>query len=507
MFMKRNKQDDGPDEVYGSKQMRTPAPTEFIPKERTAPEVAYRLVKDETFSQTQPRLNLATFVTTYMDDHATRLMNEAINVNYIDETEYPRIAVMSGRCINIIANLWNTPEKGPWKTGALGIGSSEACMLGGVAAWLRWRRRRQQAGKPCDKPNLVMSAAYQVVWEKFCQLWQIELRTVPLTPESPTLDVAKALDLCDENTICVVPIVGVTWSGLDDDVEALDKALDAFNRRTGYDIPIHVDAASGGFLLPFLEPRKRWDFRLRWVCSISTSGHKFGLVYPGLGWVVWRDRSYLPDEMAFSVNYLGAEITQVGLNFSRPAAQVLGQYYNFIRLGFEGYREVHRNSLEVARYCHDEIGRMKCFANYSDGVTNPIFIWHLDPAYEKTARWTLFDLQAALQQSGWMVPAYTMPRDIEQMIVMRIVVRQGMSCDMADMLLADIRNAVAEFEQLEYPTQSRLKFERSEHQTSRIFSHTGHCSSAECHPHGKRAAGEAPVRAKSAQREPMGEKA
>ena len=507
MFMKGNRHDESPAEIFGTKEMRSPAPTEFIPKERTAPEVAYQLVKDETFSQTQPRLNLATFVTTYMDDYATRLMNEAINVNYIDETEYPRIAVMSGRCINIIANLWNTPEKGPWKTGALGIGSSEACMLGGVAAWLRWRKRRQQAHKPCDRPNLVMSAAYQVVWEKFCQLWQIELRTVPLTPQSPTLDVDRALELCDENTICVVPIMGVTWSGLDDDVEALDKALDAFNRRTGYEIPIHVDAASGGFLLPFLNPHKRWDFRLKWVCSISTSGHKFGLVYPGLGWTVWRDRSYLPDEMAFSVNYLGAEITQVGLNFSRPAAQVLGQYYNFIRLGFEGYREVQQNSLDVARYCHQAIGRMKCFANYSDEVTNPIFIWHLDPDYEKRARWTLFDLQAALQQSGWMVPAYTMPRDIEQMIVMRIVVRQGMSRDMADMLLADIRNAVAEFEKLEYPTQSRLKFERNEHQVSRIFTHTGHCRSAQCHAQDAPAAEGAHAGKGSTQREAVHEKA
>ena len=458
-------------DVFGTREMRSPAPTEFIPKGKTAPEVAYQMVKDETYPQTQPRLNLATFVTTYMDDYATRLMNEAINVNYIDETEYPRVAVMCGRCINIIANLWNTPEKAEWKAGAVGIGSSEACMLGGVAAWLRWRRRRQQAGKPCDKPNLVMSAAYQVVWEKFCQLWQIELRTVPLTPESPTLDVAKALDLCDENTICVVPIVGVTWSGLDDDVEALDKALDAFNRRTGYDIPIHVDAASGGFLLPFLEPRKRWDFRLRWVCSISTSGHKFGLVYPGLGWVVWRDRSYLPDEMAFSVNYLGAEITQVGLNFSRPAAQVLGQYYNFIRLGFEGYREVHRNSLEVARYCHDEIGKMKCFTNYADKLENPLFIWYMNPEYDKTAKWTLYDLQATLQQSGWMVPAYTLPKDLDDVVVMRIVARQGMSRDMADMLLSDIRNAVAEFEKLQYPTQSRLKYEKQEQQYGKVFTH------------------------------------
>lgn len=458
-------------DIYGSKEMRSPAPTEFIPEHKTSPEIAYQLVKDETYPQTQPRLNLATFVTTYMDDYATRLMNEAINVNYIDETEYPRVAVMCGRCLNIVANLWNTPEKAEWKTGALGIGSSEACMLGGVAAWLRWRHRRKAAGKPFDKPNLVMSAGFQVVWEKFCQLWQIELRTVPLTLEHITLDPKQALDMCDENTICIVPIAGVTWTGLDDDIEGLDAALDAYNQKTGYEIPIHVDAASGGFILPFLKPEKKWDFRLKWVLSISTSGHKYGLVYPGLGWVVWKDKKYLPEEMSFSVNYLGANITQVGLNFSRPAAQILGQYYNFIRLGFEGYKEIQQNSMDVAQYCHDEIGKMKCFKNYSDEVVNPLFIWMMNPEYDKTAKWTLFDLQAKLQQSGWMVPAYTMPKNIDNLVVMRIVVRQGMSRDMADMLMSDIRNAVTEFEQLEYPTASRIKYEKQEKQTGKVFTH------------------------------------
>jgi len=453
--------------VFGSKQMRESAPSEFIPKHKTPAVIAYQTVKDETFPQTQPRLNLATFVTTYMDDYGTRLMNEAVGINYIDETEYPRVAVMCGRCINMVANMWNSPEKSEWKTGAVGIGSSEACMLGGVAAWLRWRERRKAEGKPCDKPNLVMSTAYQVVWEKFCQLWQIEMRTVPITHKNPTLDIDKAIEMCDENTICIVPIEGVTWTGMNDDVEALDKALDEFNARTGYDIPIHVDAASGGFILPFLNPKKKWDFRLKWVYSISTSGHKYGLVYPGLGWIVWKDKKYLPKEMSFSVNYLGANISQVGLNFSRPAAQILAQYYNFIHLGEEGYREIHSNSMSIAEYCHEQIGQMPCFKNYSDKLDNPLFIWMLDPEYDLKAKWTLFDLQDKLMQRGWMVPAYTMPKDIEDMVVMRIVVRQGMSRDMADMLVNDIKDAVAELESLEYPTTSRI----SENKKGRVFTH------------------------------------
>ena len=457
--------------VYGSEEMLRPAPTMTIPEHPTTPEIAYRMVKDETYAETQPRLNLATFVTTYMDEHATRLMNEAVSMNYIDQTEYPRVAVMASRCINILANLWNTPEKGDSKTGALGIGSSEACMLGGVAAWLRWRKRRISEGKPYDKPNLVMSTGMQVVWEKFCQLWQIELRQVPLTRENRTLCPKEAIKHCDENTICIVPIAGVTWTGLNDDIEALDKELDAYNKATGHNIPIHVDAASGGFILPFISPKTKWDFRLKWVASISTSGHKFGLVYPGLGWVIWRDKSYLPEEMSFSVNYLGAEVTQVGLNFSRPAAQVLGQYYNFIRLGWEGYHDIQNNSMEIARYCHERIGAMACFENYSKDVVNPLFVWSLNEEYERTAKWTLYDLQAALQQSGWMVPAYSLPKDIEDITVMRIVVRQGMSRDMADMLLKDIANAVAEFEKLQYPTQSRLQWEAQEKQHGKVFTH------------------------------------
>lgn len=406
---------DAKTSIFGSNEMLKPSPVDRIPDAPTTPEIAYQMVKDETFAQTQPRLNLATFVTTYMDDYATKLMNEAININYIDETEYPRIAVMNAKCINIMANLWNSPEEEKWKSGALAIGSSEACMLGGVAAWLRWRKKRQAEGKPTDKPNFVISSGFQVVWEKFAQLWQIEMREVPLTLEKTTLDPVEALKMCDENTICIVPIEGVTWTGLNDDVETLDKALDEFNKKTGYDIPIHVDAASGGFILPFLDPHKKWDFRLKWVLSISTSGHKFGLVYPGLGWVVWKDKKYLPDE----------------------------------------------------------IGKMAPFVNYSDHVENPLFIWYMKPDYAKTAKWTLYDLQDKLKQGGWMVPAYTLPENIQNYVVMRIVVRQGFSRDMADMLLNDIRDAVASLEKLEYPTNTRIAQDKNIEVKGSVFTHTG----------------------------------
>jgi glutamate decarboxylase len=457
--------------VFASERVLKPSPEDVIPQHPTPAEIAYQMVKEETYPQTNPMLNLATFVTTYMDEYATKLMNEAININYIDETEYPRVAVMNGKCINILANLWNTPEKRKWKTGAVGIGSSEACMLGGIAAWLRWKKRRIAQGKPYDKPNFVISTGMQVVWEKFSQLWQVEMRQVPITRDHITLDPHLALQYCDENTICIVPIQGVTWTGLNDDVEELNDALDEYNAKTGYEIPIHVDAASGGFILPFLDPHKKWDFRLKWVLSISTSGHKYGLVYPGLGWVIWKDREYLPDDMNFSVNYLGAEISQVGLNFSRPGAQILGQYYNYIRLGFEGYKAIQHNCLEIAKYIWGEIAKFPQFHNYAKEVVNPLFIWHLDEEYDKSAKWTLYDLQDKLKQSGWMIPAYTLPKSLEDIVVMRVVVKQGFTRDMADMMLADMKAAVAELEQLKFPTTSRIAYEKQEQQKGKVFTH------------------------------------
>ncbi len=458
--------------IFSAPAMKRSMPVSELNKEPISPEVAYEMIHQEILSQTRPELNLATFVTTYMDDYGTKLFNESANINFIDETEYPRIALMSARCINILANLWNTPQSDEWKCGALAGGSSEACMLGGVAAWLRWRDARKAEGKPYDSPNFVISAGLQVVWEKFSQLWQIEMRTVPLGEQHITLNVEAAIDLCDENTICVVGIAGVTWTGLNDDIEALNTALDKYNTKTGHNIPIHVDGASGGFILPFLNPKAKWDFRLKWVYSISTSGHKFGLVYPGIGWVVWRGEEYLPKSMAFSVNYLGANITQVGLNFSRPAAQVLAQYYQFVRLGFDGFKAVQETSMEIARHLHQRIGDMPQFSNYSQEVVNPLFVFTLSREYEAEAKWTLFDLQARLQQSGWLVPAYSMPDNISKTVVMRIVARYGFNRDMADELLGDIATAVAEFEQLDYPTQTRIAAQKGEKVKEKVSNHT-----------------------------------
>ena len=299
------------------------------------PETAYQFVHDEAMLDGNARLNLATFVGTWMDPTASKLYSESFDKNMIDKDEYPATAAIEDRCWKILAGVWHAPD--PMRSiGTSTIGSSEACMLGGLALKRRWQATRQAAGKPTDRPNLVMSSAVQVCWEKFANYWDVEARLVPISEEHPTLDGHDLDKYVDENTIGVVAIMGVTYTGMYEPVKDIAAALDRIQTDTGLDIAIHVDGASGGFIAPFVQPDLEWDFRLERVHSISTSGHKYGLVYPGVGWVVWRDAEYLPEELVFKVSYLGGEMPTFALNFSRPGAQVLLQYYNFLRLGREG---------------------------------------------------------------------------------------------------------------------------------------------------------------------------
>lgn len=453
--------------VYGSDEQLRVAPKTELPKEMMPGNIAYSIVHDEAMLDGNSRLNMATFVTTWMDEYATRIMAETMDKNMIDKSEYPQTAEIERRCVNILGKLWNSPEK-PYRTGASTIGSSEACMLGGMAALFRWKDRRRKQGKPTDKPNFVISSAFQVVWEKFAHYWEVEMRTVPLTAKNITMDPDEAVKLCDENTIMVVPIQGVTMTGLNDDVEKLDTALDRLNAKTGWEICIHVDAATGGYILPFIDPEKKWDFRLKWVLSISTSGHKFGLVYPGLGWIIWKDRKYLPDTMTFNVNYLGSEVPTIAINFSRPASQVLAQYYQFIRLGWQGYYDIQYNVMHVCDYLRKNIEKMG-FKMLSKDLPNPLFAWVMKE--DPKRKWTLYDLQDRLKIDGWQVPAYTLPEAMEEVVVMRIVVRQGTDTDMADMLLDSMRRAIASLDKLENPTDSYLQWHKNKKPQNRSFNH------------------------------------
>ena len=455
--------------VFGTDEEARVAPKYEMPEGMMPGEVAYQIVHDEAMLDGNSRLNLATFVTTWMDDYARKVMTENMDKNMIDKTEYPQTAEIERRCVNILAKLWNSPEK-PYCTGTSTVGSSEACMLGGIAALKRWQKRRKAKGLPIDKPNFIISTCMQVVWEKFAIDWDVEMRMIPVTAEKITLDPQDVVKACDENTICVVPIQGVTITGLNDNVKEINDALDKLNTEKGWEICIHVDAATGGFIHPFIDPETIWDFRLKWVLSISTSGHKFGLVYPGVGWVVWKDKQYLPEEMNFAVNYLGANIPSISINFSRPGNQVLAQYYQFMRLGKEGYKKVQQNCLNVCLYLKEQLKKMGIFEFFSNDMPNPLFIWKLKD--DPNRKWTLYDLSDALHVEGWQVPAYTMPKAMEDVIIMRVVVRQGTGFDLADLLMEDIKRCVNQLDALKEPTNSALMWAKKEPQKPRGFNHS-----------------------------------
>lgn len=425
-----------------------------IPQKSSLPETAYQVVHDEAMLDGNARLNLATFVSTWMDDHANRLYMEAADKNMIDKDEYPKTAEVEPRCWHMLADLWHAPD--PMNAiGTSTIGSSEACMLGGLALKRRWKEAREKADLPTDHPNLVMSSAVQVCWEKFCNYFDVEPRYVPISEDHKVLDGHDLDKYVDENTIGVVAIMGVTYTGMYEPVEQISEALDRIEERTGLDVRIHVDGASGGMIAPFIQPDLAWDFRVKRVYSISTSGHKYGLVYPGLGWVVWRETADLPESLIFKVSYLGGEMPTFALNFSRPGAQVLLQYYMFLRLGFDGYRRVQQTSHDVAKYLSGEIEQMDDFTLWNDGSDIPVFAWMLNDKPDR--KWNLYDLQDRLRMKGWLVPAYPMPVDLTQVTVQRIVVRNGFSHDMAEAFIKDLKSCVKYLDGLRSPMPSEAR--------------------------------------------------
>src|SRR5215472_6155064 len=410
-----------------------------IPRYRLAehgvlPRTALQVVKDELILDGNARLNLATFVTTWMEPEAELLMADCAAKNMIDKDEYPQTAELERRCVNILGSLWHAPPGDA--VGCSTTGSSEACMLGGMALLWRWRARRRAAGLDASAPNLVMGSNVQVCWEKFCRYWEVEPRYVPMVPGRYHLGAAEAVALCDENTIGVVAILGSTMDGSYEPVAEISAKLDALAAGGGPDVPVHVDGASGGFIAPFLQPEIEWDFREPRVASINTSGHKYGLVYPGVGWIVWRDAAALPDDLIFRVNYLGGEMPTFALNFSRPGAQVAAQYYNFLRLGFSGYKNVQAYSRDVATRPSARIGELGPFELLTRGDQLPVFAFTVGNGVDN---FSVFDVSAALRERGWLVPAYTFPENLTDMAVLRIVVRNGFSMDLAGLFLDDLR--------------------------------------------------------------------
>lgn len=468
--------EEGPEDIELNPLFSERAETAHIPRFRLPeksmdPKAAYQIIHDELLLDGSARLNLATFVTTWMEPEADRLMSECLDKNIVDKDEYPQTAELERRCIHMLAELWHAP--GHEAVGCSTTGSSEAAMLAGMAMLRRWRTKNgvtpyggpgssatgggagdsgvgasdsPDAGDKGSalRPNLVMGSNVQVCWDKFCRYWDVEARLVPMAPGRYHLTADEAAKHCDAGTIGVVAVMGSTQDGSYEPVAAIAASLDALAAVGGPDVPVHVDSASGGFIAPFLDPHISWDFSLPRVVSINSSGHKYGLVYPGIGWVLWRDKDCLPEDLVFHVNYLGGSMPTFALNFSRPGAQVVAQYYEMIRLGRDGYRRVQQASREVAMHLAREVARIGPFELISDGSELPVFAVRLGP--DADVPYTVFDVSDELRKRGWQVPAYSFPPDLQHVSVLRVVVRNGFGRDLADAFLGDMRHAIRELE-------------------------------------------------------------
>ncbi|OZC79491.1 glutamate decarboxylase [Rhodococcus sp. 06-462-5] len=425
--------------AYTGRLATNPVPALRLPEDQLDPEAAYRYIHDELMLDGSSRLNLATFVTTWMDPQAEKLMAETFDKNMIDKDEYPSTAAIEERCVNIVADLFHAPgldrEDPSSATGVSTIGSSEAVMLAGLALKWRWRAK----GTGTGTPNLVLGSNVQVVWEKFCRYFDVEPKYLPVERGRYVITPEQVRDAVDENTIGVVAILGTTFTGELEPVQEICTALDEIASGGGPDVPVHVDAASGGFVVPFLYPELQWDFRLPRVKSINASGHKYGLTYPGIGFAVWRTKEDLPEDLVFRVNYLGGDMPTFTLNFSRPGNQVIGQYYNFLRLGRSGYTDIMKALRDTAVRVSRHLDKHPDIEVITDGSAIPVLSFML----KADCGFTVFDVSHELRARGWQVPAYTMPDNATDVAVLRVVVREGFSADLGRMLCIAIDEVIA----------------------------------------------------------------
>ncbi|CAN6815378.1 unnamed protein product, partial [Brassica oleracea var. botrytis] len=421
--------------TFGSRYALTALPKYEIGESSIPKDAAYQIIKDELMLDGSPRLNLASFVTTWMEPECDKLIMDSINKNYVDMDEYPVTTELQNRCVNMIARLFNAPL-GDTET-AMGVGtvgSSEAIMLAGLAFKRNWQNKRKAEGKTYDKPNIVTGANVQVCWEKFARYFEVELKEIKLSEGYYVMDPDKAVEMVDENTICVAAILGSTLTGEFEDVKRLNDLLVKKNDATGWNTPIHVDAASGGFIAPFIYPELEWDFRLPLVKSINVSGHKYGLVYAGIGWVVWRTQQNLPDELIFHINYLGADQPTFTLNFSKGIS-----IFQFL-----GYTNVMENCRENMLVLKEGIEKTERFNIVSKDVGVPLVAFSL----KGQSFHSEFEISEMLRRFGWIVPAYTMPADAQHITVLRVVIREDFSRTLAERLVADILKVLHELDTL-----------------------------------------------------------
>jgi glutamate decarboxylase len=430
--------------TYSGRYFTDEVPEHEIPASSMPAPAAYQLIRDELNLDGNPALNLASFVTTWMEPEAQQLATETLNRNFVDQDEYPQTEEIHHRVVSMMGRLFNAPAEGE-AVGTATIGSSEAIMLGLLAHKWSWRQRRGDDGAV---PNVVFGADVHTCWEKFARYFDVEQRVIPLTPDRHVIGPEEVEPLVDENTIAVGAILGTTFTGQIDEIEGIDELLRGVRKEKGWDVPIHVDAASGGFIAPFSYPDVKWDFRLEQVRSINVSNHKFGLVYPGMGSVVFRDVASVPEELVFKINYLGGEMANYSLNFSRASNAVLLQYYNFLRLGREGYERIVANLMQNASGLEAALTASGRFELLNDARYLPVVV--VRPTGEGGGV-DVFELSERLRERGWIVPAYTLPPNAESVAVLRMVVKENFSHDMAEMLATDIERALTKMDGVPSP--------------------------------------------------------
>ena len=418
--------------TYGSRYFSESIPKYEIPEDGMPAKAAYQLIHEELNLDGNPALNLASFVTTWMEPEADQLIMDSIGKNYVDNDEYPQTSKIQDRVVNMLARLFNAPHDCR-SVGTGTIGSSEAIMLGLLAHKWTWRKRREKEGKAGDKPNIVMGADVHTVWEKFAKYFDVELKLIPLKRDAYTITAEDVASEVDENTIAVGAVIGTTFTGQMDPIKEINDLLVDIKKTKGWDIPIHVDGASGGFVAPFIYPDMEWDFRLEQVKSINVSGHKYGLVYPGVGWIIFKDKSDLPEDLIFDINYLGGMMPNYSLNFSKGSSTIIAQYYNLIRLGMNGYKDIMDNMFENTLYLAGALKDSGKFELINKNIIVPLVAVTL-----KDADFTVFHLSEKLREKGWIVPAYTLPADAEDVAVLRVVVKENFGRDMVEMLLDDM---------------------------------------------------------------------
>jgi glutamate decarboxylase len=425
------------DKITPYDEFNFPIPENEFPKDGMSARAAAAVVISAEWTDANPMLNMSSFVTTWAEPEAAETAKRNIFKNYIDHDMYPQVFAMETRMVKWLHQLWNGP-KGVEPYGTATVGSSEACMLGGLAHKWNWRKRREAEGKDTSKPNMVTGGNVQIVWKKFFRYFDVEPRIVPLSPGNYRLTAEHLDQYVDENTIAVVAIAGQTFTGEDDDIQGIHDWLDDYEKRTGVSIPMHIDGASGGFVNPFLYPDYKWDFRLPRVQSINASGHKYGLVPPGLGWIIFRERKVFNEELVFYVNYLGGEMPTATLNFSRNAFQVAVQYYMFLRQGFEGYRRVMQHTLDNAIALREILVNSGYFTVMNEAQRIPVVAVTLD---KKVKNFNEFDVSNKVREKGWVLAAYTMPPNAEEVTSLRVVVRPHINRNVAGLLAEDIVNA------------------------------------------------------------------